>query len=205
MRKLLLAIVVVGLCGISSGCMNSSVYRKWGKQLYEMPLHDGRVEDVSMLLGSEPSRCEPIENPSPLIGIRIGMHQEQPIIVHVTPNSPAYQVGIRAKDIVRSVSGERVATSKQAQSALQNNIREGQAVDIETNRGVVSVIPIIPRVDQCYWEVQAGHVATSNSHAAVNRSGGASSSSGSACEHYFQASCRIIDGFVIGCRASWNE
>lgn len=200
MRKLLLTIVVVSLCGGSSAC-TKSLYRSWGEQLRDMPLHNGRVENISMVLGSSPSRCEPIENLPPLIGINL----EQLVIIAVSPNSPAYRAGIRPGDTIRGVGGQRVATREQAQSAIQNNFREGQPVDIETNRGVVSVVPTIPKAEQCYWEVQAGRVAKTGSYALVNRYGGSSSSGGSAYERFFRASCRIHDGFVIGCQSNWQE
>jgi len=205
MRKLLVAIVVVGLCVGSSACKHTSAYQSWGEQLGNLPLHNGRVEDVSMMLGSPPSRCEPIENPQPIIGVRYDTtRQQQPIIINVQPNSPAYQVGIRPGDIIRGIGGQSVATPEQVRLAF-NNFRAGQAIDVETNRGVVSVVPIIQKVEQCYWEVQAGRVAKRGSYAAVNQYGGASSSGGSAYERFFRASCRIHNGFVSVCKANWQE
>ena len=204
MRKLLVAIIVVSLCVGTYGCVRTSVYRSWGEQLLDMPLHNGRVEDVSMLLGDSPSRCEPIENSRPVIGIYFARGQQQPVITTVRPDSPAYQAGIRPGDIIKSVAGQSVATPEQVHSAFINN-RAGQAVAIETNRGVVSVVPSIPKVEQCYWEVQAGRIAKTGSYATVNKYGGASSSGGSDYERFFRASCRINDGFVSGCKSNWQE
>ena len=206
MRKLLVAIVVVGLCVGSSACKHTSAYQSWGEQLGNLPLHNGRVEDVSMMLGSPPSRCEPIENPQPIIGVRYDTtRQQQPIIINVQPDSPAYQAGIRPGDIIKSVGGQPVTTPEQAHSTLSNSLRAGQAINIETNRGVVSVVPSIPKVEQCYWEVQAGRVAKTGSYAAVNKYGGSSASGGSGYERFFRASCRIHNGFVSVCKANWQE
>lgn len=205
MRKLLVAIVVVSLCVGTYGCVRTSAYQSWGKQLLELPFHNGRVEDVSMVIGSSPSRCEPIENPQPIIGIRFDPRQQQLLIINVQPNSPAYQAGIRPGDIIKGVGGLPVTTTEQALSTLRNSLRAGQAIYIETNRGVVSVVPSIPKVEQCYWEVQAGRVAKTGSYAAVNRYGGGSSSEGSAYERFFRASCRIHNGFVNACMYNWQE
>ncbi len=158
-----------------------------------------------MLLGTSPSKCEPIENPRPIIGISFDVRQEQPIIFNVMPKSPAHQAGLRAGDTIKSIGGERISTYKQAISVLQNILVEGEAVDVETNRGIVSVVPMIPKAEQCYWEVQAGRIGKSGSLTLVDKYGGASSSGSSNYERFFRASCRISDGFVVGCRANWQE
>lgn len=46
-----------------SGCPGLSLYQCWKKQLTEMPSHKARVEDVSMLLGVPPTRCETVVSP----------------------------------------------------------------------------------------------------------------------------------------------
>jgi membrane-associated protease RseP (regulator of RpoE activity) len=204
MRTLLLALIVLMLGAGNFGCAAKSVYRTWGEQLRDMPLHNGRVEDISMLLGCSPIKCEPIENAPPLMGINFDARDGQLIIITVTPNSPAFQAGIRAGDAIRGIGGQHVTTVEQARSAFQNN-REGQSVEIETNRGVVSVVPTIPKVEQCYWEVQAGQVARTGGYAFVNRYGGSASSGGSAYERFFRSSCRIHNGFVVGCQSNWQE
>jgi membrane-associated protease RseP (regulator of RpoE activity) len=206
MRKLLVAIIAVSLCIGTYGCGRTSLYRGWGAQLRDMPLRNGRVEDVSMLLGSSPSRCEPIENPRPVIGINLDPSQKQPFIINVQLNGPAYQAGIRSGDIIRRIGEQSVATPEQALSTLSNSLRAGQAINIETSRGVVSVVPSIPnKAEQCYWDVQGGRVAKRGSYAAVNSYGGSSASRGSAYERFFRTSCRIYDGFVNMCNSNWQE
>jgi hypothetical protein len=201
MRKLL--VVILGIIFVGTAGCAKSLYRTWGEQLRDLPLHNGRAEDVSMLLGAAPTKCEPFENPSPRIGMTLA--PEKTLVTKVVQNSPAYRAGIRPGDIVMAIAARRVETYAQAQSAFRDSLFEGQPIEIETNRGVVSLIPIKPKAEQCYWEVQAGRVAKTGSYGAVNRYGGSSPSGGSAYERFCRASCRIIDGYVAGCRANWQE
>ena len=190
MGKLLFVIIILTLCGGIYGCGHTSLYKSWGGELRDLPSRNGRVEDVSAILGRPPGRCEAIKDPPPVIGLIFDPWQGRPVIKGVTANTPAYQAGIRPGDIIRSIGGQPVVTKEQAQSALTNNVREGQALDVKTDRGVVSVVPKRLAMEQCYWKVQGGRVATAG---------------GSAYESFFQASCRVLNGFVAGCQWDWRE
>ena len=108
------------------GCVHlrTSLYQGWGQQIAEeMPLHNGRVEDVSMLLGVPPTHCEPVASQKPLIGILL--NSEKSAITSVTPNSPAYQAGLRPGDSITSINGQLVSDSAQIYAALDSNIGKG--------------------------------------------------------------------------------
>lgn len=203
MRNALWMIVIAIFSSFTSGCAHTSLYQSWGKQLTEMPRHNGRVEDVSMLLGAAPTRCEPVVSPRPLIGIRFD--PEKPVATSVTPNSPAYQAGIRPGDSIISISNQSVANSAQLRATFQSIVREGEPLNIETNRGALVVVPKLPKAEQCYWDIQAGQIARSSGGAYVNQYGGAASSGGAAYQRFFRASCRVHDGFLAGCQANWQE
>jgi membrane-associated protease RseP (regulator of RpoE activity) len=205
MRQYMFTILIIALCTLSSACVHTSLYQNWSDRLRELPSQNGKVQDVSMLLGSPPSHCELVENPSPTIGINLDPQQEQPIITHVRINGPAYQSGIRRGDIIKKVNGQPVGTYQQVSSAIREITPKEQAFEIETNRGITSVVPRIPQSEQCYWDVQAGRVARTGSFAAVNRYGGSSSSGGAAYEKFFRTSCRVDDDFLTGCKSNWQQ
>ena len=206
MRKLFVAIFIIGLCGCStSGSKHTSVYRDWGERLRDMDLHNGRVEDVSKVIGNPPHECKPVENSRLFIGIVYDPEKEPLVITRVRPNSPAFRAGILPGDVIRGVGGQPVATAADAQSAFTKNMREGQAFDIETNRGVSSVVPIIQKAEMCYWDVRLGPAAkVARSPAAGNRKGTTYSEEPDV-ERFFRASCRIQDGFVVECQSNWRD
>ena len=196
-------IVILTFSSFVSGCAHTSLYQSWGEQLTEMPQHNGRVEDVSMLLGAAPTRCEPVVSQQPLIGIHF--NSKKPIVISVTPNSPAHQAGIRPGDSIISINSQSVVDSAQIRAAFQNNAREGEPLHLVTSRGTLVVVPKLPKAEQCYWELQAGQIARVGGGAYVNQWGGTASSGGSAYQRFFRASCRIHDGFLAGCHANWQE
>ncbi len=204
MQRWLAAITISVLCCGTSACVGTSVYRNWGEQLANLPLHNGRLEDVSMILGTSPSRCELVNNPPPMIGIYFGHAEDQPVVKGTRPKGPANRAGIQLGDTIKSIAGQSVSTVSQALFTLKN-CREGQAVEIETNRGILSVIPEIPKYEQCYWEVQAGQVAQTGGFASANRYGGTAYSGGSAYQRFFRATCRLVEGYVAACQANWQE
>ncbi len=208
MRYLLLAIVIA-LGGLISACApRTSVYKNWARQIEQLTRNDdtyGTVEDISLLLGVPPTRCEPVEAAVFKMGIGFDRRQEKPIVATLRRNGPIYQAGIRRGDIIKSVGGQPIVTAMQAGIAIRDIAQEGRPFEIETSRGTVSVVPKIPRTEQCYWAVYAGQVARRGSSAYVNQYGGSSSSGGAAYERFFRLSCRIEDGFVNECHANWQE
>ena len=203
MRDWFLIIVIVTLSSFATGCVHTSLYQGWGRQLTELPQHNGRADDVSLLLGTTPTRCELVAAPQPVIGVGFG--SEKPVVNSVLPDSPADKAGLRPGDSIKSVNGQPVADSVQIRAALQSNAREGQPLQIESSRGPLVVVPKLPKAEQCYWNVEAGQVARAGGAAFVNPWGGSASSGGSAYQRFFRASCRVHDGFVVGCQANWQE
>ncbi len=196
-------VVVVTLGVVAAGCARPSLYRNWGVQLAEMPRHDGRLQDVSLLLGSPPTRCEQVDHPAPVIGIVV--NRLEPVIDSVTPRSPAAEAGLRPGDKISAVGGQTISKPEQLAPAIRMHGREGEPLRVETTRGTMSVIPRVPKAEQCYWELRAGEIARAGGAAYVNQWGGSAGASSSAYQRFFRASCRIHDGFVVGCQANWQE
>jgi predicted metalloprotease with PDZ domain len=203
MCNCLVVILTIALGSLVSACVHTSVYQGWNNQIAELPKRNGRVDDVSFILSTTPTRCEPIASPSPTLGIIYDA--KEPVVLSVLPNSPADRVGLRPGDTIKSVNGQLVVDSSQLRSALQSTLREGQVVQFDTSRGVVSVVPMMPRAEQCYWEVQGGQVARAGGTAYLNQFGGSAKSGSSAYQRFFRASCRLSDGFVVGCQTNWQE
>jgi len=166
---LVVLVVIAGGCG-------PSLYRQWGGQLNELARTNRRPEDVSMLLGTPPSRCEPINNPSPVIGAQV---DENRVVTSVAPNGPAQIAGLRPGDRFVRVNDQPISDRTQIVSAIRDS-RADAPITFETQRGVVSVIPRFPKAEQCYWDVQAGRVARAGGSAVVNQYGGSAGASGAA-------------------------
>jgi membrane-associated protease RseP (regulator of RpoE activity) len=194
-------VTISSLVAVFVGCA-PSLYTTWGNQLNGVGRAYGRAEDVSMLLGTPPSRCEPVQNPSPTIGI--SLEPDQLFVRSVRPKGPAATAGIRSGDGITSIDGQPISNLAQLLSAIRNS-REDQSLSIETTRGTRSVVPKVEKTEQCYWEVQAGHIGHSRGAAYINPWGGAASSGSSSYQRFFRASCRVIDGIVDGCQWNWQE
>jgi hypothetical protein len=175
------------------------VYQQWGQRIDELTSHGGRVDDVSLVVGSPPTRCDAVTASSPSIGASIG--PQQSVVRSVIPGGPAAQAGLRSGDTITSIAGQPVASFEQARSAFTSSAREGQPLELGTNRGNFSVVPKMPKLEQCYWDVQAGQVSRSSAY--VSPSSGYAG--GSANQRFFRASCRISDGFLSGCQWNWQQ
>ena len=203
-----MVVILLFLGCITSACARRmSAYQTWGEQLNKAPLHGARVDDVSLMLGAPPTRCEPVNDQTSWIGILTNMKQEQPQLTMVMVNGPAFQAGLHAGDIVRSVAGQPVTTSLQLHAALMSNRREGRPLELNTDRGTFSVTPTVPKREQCYWEISAGQIAKSRSSTYASQYGkGTVSGLGSTSyERFFRASCRINNGYVGVCKANWQQ
>jgi membrane-associated protease RseP (regulator of RpoE activity) len=201
MWRIFLKLFIAVICLFTSSCAHS-VYSTWGTRIKELSVY-GKVDDISLLLGSPPNRCEPLGNSRAMIALKID--KELPIVASVWRNGPAYQSGIRQGDIIKSIDGQPVSTPEQIDTVFKSNTQEGQKLSIETNRGTVSVVPKTFKGEQCYWDIQAGRVESSGSYASVNRYGGSSSSGSSARERFFRASCRALDRFLDVCTWNWQQ
>lgn len=201
MKTLVKVLILVLMCTFITSCAQG-VYSRFSEQL--MLASQERfvsVDDVNMLLGSPPQRCEPVENPKAGIGIKFDKESQIPTIIAVHPNSPARKAGLVRGEIIRQVNGETIMAKKDLANIP---IIAGKEMLLVTSLKTVSVVPNIPNTEQCYWELQGGRVAQTGSYAYANRYGGSASSSGSAYERFFRATCRVADKYVVNCTANWQ-
>ncbi len=203
MRNLLFTMAFIGTASLITGCAHNSLYQSWGQQLNDLAKRNGKVDDVSLLLGSPPTRCDPVAAPNPIIGVQ--WDPKRPLILSVMPGGPAERAGLRPNDTVINVGGRPVENSEEFRSTLRSNLRPGEPLQFQTDRGSFSVIPRIPVAQQCYWEANAGNVAYAGGAAYVNKWGGSESSSSAAYQRFFRASCRVNDEFIVACQANWQQ
>lgn len=197
---MVLAKLHVGCIGVQQ---RPTMYQSWSDNICEMLYGNIRVDDLSLVVGQPPQKCEPVPNPSPILGIQ---WRGSPLeVTSVLPGGPADQAGIRAGDIITTVGGQTVLGYEQAKPIVGARVREGQPLQFATTRGNLIVVPRALTSEQCYWDVQAGEVAQTSGSAYVNRSGGAAASSGEARRRFFRMSCRVADGFVYTCNWNWQE
>lgn len=197
-RSINLALVL-----LIAGCASTSLYQTWGQRLLNLPQEGARTEDVSLLLGSPPYRCESVSNPSLTIGALID--PQEPVVRFVLPGGPADEAGIRKGDRLVSVASSPALTTRDAVSAIQSLAREGTQLEIQTNRGSYKVSPRRETEEQCYWEVGAGQVARGASSATINPYGGQAVSGSASYQRFFRASCRIRGGYLVGCQSNWQQ
>lgn len=179
-----------------------SLYQNWGDQLSEMPLSNARVEDVSMVLGVPPLHCDKLVAHRPAIGVKID--SSEPLIISVTPNSPADLAGIRAGDKIDKIN-EQVITDTDELIAVIQNANEGTKIEFESSRGVFSVTPRLPKIEQCYWDVNSGQASELEGRLHVRAFSNDPNLSASSRLNYFRASCRFADGYAADCRSNWQE
>lgn len=206
-RKVLFFIYIVGfavpLLTIACASQRPSLYQSWGQQLAEAGSKMLTVEDVSLLLGTPPTRCDSIE-PTPMIGIQIG--PEDPTVLRVFPKGAAAVAGMKAGEQISKINGTKVETGKDILVTLRAILKWGQEITIETNGRAYSITPKRPsEAKQCYWDVSAGSVGERRGVAYVNQYGGTAGHKDSEYQRFFRASCRFYDGYVVNCTCNWQE
>ena len=110
---------------------------------------------------------------------------------------------MRLGDKITSVAGQTITASpEQGKTLFRVHARDGQPLELGTDRGSFTVIPRMPKkVEQCYWDVQAGPVSRSGAY--LGPSSGYAA--GSASQRFFRASCRVSDGVLTTCQSNWQQ
>ena len=208
MKEHLCKYAIFFLLGLSACASHQSktLYEQWGQNLATV---SGviRKADVSMMLGQPPSMCEKVGEV-----LRLGVYFDStdmgtktPKILFIVPDSGAEKAGLRAGDIISYIGQKKVKSSQECVSEIRAQIQADKPMAITTQRGTVSVVPRKVKEEQCYWNVGAGQVGRSGGGAYVNQYGGSGGYRSSVHQRFFRASCRVEDGFVVGCRAHWQE
>ena len=202
-RELQIFIVTVFSIGLATGCaqQRQSLYSSWGEQL---SVANQNIEDISMMLGASPIKCEPIE-PKPNIGIALNL-VGVPTIISIDRNGAASKAGIRPNQTVTRINGKSVESSKEVINIIREEAQWGEELAVDTTSGKYVLKLVKPNeAKQCYWDIIAGSIVSSGGGAYVNQDVGFASHSGSAYQRYFRASCRFYDGISVNCQSNWQE
>jgi membrane-associated protease RseP (regulator of RpoE activity) len=172
---------VIALAGSSTGCTHRSpaLYYTWRQEIDELPARSGRMDDVSLIVGPDPT-CDPVADPPAVVGVTVA--SARPVIVNVLPDEPAEQAGFRPGDVITAIGGHPVVDGEQALSFLRTHALDGQPLPVTTERGDITVTPRRAKTEQCCWRVRAAGV-----------------------DRVFRAFCRVVDGFVFTCQSGWRE
>jgi hypothetical protein len=196
MRRVLslgLALLVV------SACVTKPLYQSWGDQIVQLGEDRAPREDVSLLLGRPPTRCDPLDELGPRTGFAV---DEDGIVTALVPGGPAQRAGLEVGDKITRINGVPVATGTEVTSV---GFETGMPMMIETPEKSLFVVPALMDVEQCDWEVRVEQATNARQGDAPDPSAGAARSSPGGDERIFRASCRIVNGHVVACHANWEE
>ncbi len=204
-RSRILAWTTVVIIAITSGCATqSSLYQSWGRQLADASATNRTKEDISLMLGNEPYKCEnaPL---NPMIGILLA-DTSGPTVRGVDPKGPAANTDIKAGDKILSVNSKATNSSQEVVDFIRATASSDRPITIETQRGSYSLTPKYPtEVKQCYWEISAGQIGKAAGSAYVNQYGGSAIQGGAAYQRFFRTTCRFSDGRASVCQSNWQE
>jgi membrane-associated protease RseP (regulator of RpoE activity) len=201
-------IFLAGLLQALLACAAPHLFQQWDarlKQMAEAPLEKRfyTQQDVSLLLGSPPSKCEQLPSAGPKIGVYL--EADQLAIKFVIPGSPAAAAGIEPGFVVRSLNGTATASGQAVLSAVVGAAaRVGQPIRIETDHGLFEVSPTEPTLEQCYWNIRSGSVARSAGAASWGGYGGSAAAGSAAYDRFYRATCRFQDGILITVQSNWQ-
>jgi hypothetical protein len=203
----LVATCWAGLFACLATSCATNAFQGWDQQFKKM-IESGpasgafyREQDVSLVLGSEPLRCEDVPSSTPKIGVLFD--KKRPVVVGVFPYSPAAVAGVGLGDKLLAVDGHAVEQTGDLLRLLGSRAQEGP-VALKTTSGIYSIDPEVPRIHQCYWEVSSGPVQRSSAAASWNRYGGQAQSGGAAYHRYYRLTARFQNGWLITFQSNWQ-
>lgn len=187
-----IVLIVTAMC---SCAVQPTPYQSWGKQINTAPKLHKTKEDISLILGSEPDKCETIPG-KPTIGM-LFRHDSGTAILDIYPNSPAAGTDIKVGDKVLSVNSKPVHSMEDIIASTEGIEGPNSSITIETQRGTYVVTPkYSTESEQCYWKIipERGEL-----------NGEKTGQRGTAHQRYFLATCRFTGGKAYICRSRWQE
>jgi len=198
-------VATVLFAGLLGGCAYDPVYTPWAEKLNYAGLTPMTTDDVSLLLGTPPSRCDDIA-PTPSTEMFIGnipARDAPPEVLSLWPDGAASMAGIRKGDIIHKIGDTKVSNLSEAIAAVREQAKFDQPLTVVTNRGVHTIVPRRPKeAKQCYWEVSGGMAGKSGGFGYADNYGATAGTSSSFQHRFFRATCKFWDGKAAGC--NWN-
>jgi hypothetical protein len=160
------ALSAVGLT-IVLGCA-PNVYKMWDLQIREMHEVDPlkglwhTKDDISLLLGGEPTKWETVETTTARAGL--GVLDEQPIVSLVITGSRPDIAGLRVGEMIVSINGKHAADSGVVMRVVRQRAKRNETIVLETDSGTHTIIPRVPVTEQCYWHISGGPVSRTGAY-----------------------------------------
>jgi membrane-associated protease RseP (regulator of RpoE activity) len=204
---ILTALVLVHGCATPAPPKPQTLYQSWDRTLDRGNLKT--VDDVSMILGSPPIKCDEIEptRTGTLTGIFLGSQSDPdaPIINYVRPNSPAALANMAVGEYIQYVNDKKVETAADVLDDLAL-VPIDAPVSIKTKKNAYTLLfpqPTLAR--QCYWEISGGPVGHPGGSALVLSQSAAPGGAATLHQRFFKTVCRFYDGTLVGCISNWQE
>ena len=206
MRIIKILVAVILSMSLLSGCAHrNSLYKTWADKIAGDP-SVRTPEDISLLIGGPPYKCETIEPSSSIVPLGCWISEDL-VIFAAYPTSPAVLAGINIGDRILKINTIRVESREHAKNIIKSLATWGKGILFETDKGTYNVVFNKPKeAKQCYWDVSAGTVVNSQGYAYVDPLyGGGASQSSSQRNRFFKTSVRFYDGFKIDANSNWQE
>ncbi|MHB8834415.1 MAG: PDZ domain-containing protein [Candidatus Methylomirabilia bacterium] len=210
----LLIVIPVALihgCAVSPPAVPTpkTIYQSWNQKLD--PFYLRTVDDVSLILGGPPSKCDTFE-PSridryPSLGISLGSNRnpQSTYINNVRPNSLAFLAKVVVGEDIQHVNNFKVQTSEDVKNVLALDAYE-TPVSIRTKKNSYNIVfPPVKEARQCYWDISGGQVGSATGGSFVLPNAASPRNATSVYERFFRSVCRFYDGILIACICNWQE
>jgi hypothetical protein len=186
-----------------------TLYQSWNQQL--TPFYLRTVDDVSLILGGPPSKCDTF-GPSridryPALGISLGSNRDShsTYINNVRQNSLAFLANMAVGEEIQFVNNFEVRTSEDVKNVLALDAYE-TPVSVRTKKNTYTIqFPPVKEARQCYWDISGGQVGSATGESFILPKAASSGNATSVRERFFRSVCRFYDDILIACLSNWQE
>ncbi len=186
MKKLLVVALLLG-----AGCVTHP-YPARDNAISSMYGH-GTKNDISLMVGAQPLQCE-AEN-APWAGFLCNIETKE--VTYVEPSSALAKAGV--------VPGDSFPDCAPFSGPLpEEGIRS--VTFVRKGRPKTFTIPVsLATMEQCYWEVHDGEIDSGAIHGYVKPYYGSWNGGYSHRNTFYRATCRFINGHLMGCTTRWQS
>ena len=217
-------ILLAGACLVACGSCApgfQGLYEFWNSQLVQGAAGGGTthtIDDVSLLVGSPPTRCDTVVGPTKGLGVialGIGMDPSGDVD-WIVPGSVADRAGVPLHGRIVGTNGKvlQVTHTDTTNVGVRTSTRIGFEDDVvgvgvpvilnlADSQNITLMLPSAQWL-QCYWRVGAGRVIQASGAASVTSLGGSASNSGTAYDRYFIVSGRFINRAMVQVSTNWQ-
>lgn len=183
-----------------------SVYSERGSKLHQAFIIGASLDDVSLILGRRPDKCEGIE-PRPMLGVKLNADGA---IASLSKFGAGAKSGLSAGERIVMVNGIHVSNAEEVVEAMRTTVSWDEISTVSTEKKTYSVHFDKPsKALECSWNIsedssmQTGESAAGKHGKSVPQAAPPQTDSGH--KRVFHASCRFDDGRAVVCYSNWVE